>query len=113
MGVYRTPGVYIEPAGERFHLLNRVETGICAFVGVTAKGPVNDPQRLDSWDSFEAIFGDDGGYTTRAVRGFFENGGGHCVVLNVARKDGRAITPDDFIGGRGQQARGLRLLEDV
>lgn len=113
MGVYRTPGVYIEPAGERIQRLDRVETGICAFVGVTAKGPVNDPQRFDNYAKFENVFGDDGGYTAHAVRGFFDNGGAHCVVVNVARKDGRAITPDDFIGGRGTAARGLRMLEDV
>lgn len=109
MGVYRTPGVHIESAGERYQPLTEVKMGTCAFVGRTAAGEPNKPIRVDSWDRFCSVFGNDGGVTAQSVRGFFENGGTDAYVLNV--NTGGPLSPDDFIGARGREQRGLRALE--
>lgn len=112
MGVYRTPGVYVESAAERFRPLTEVEMGVCAFVGRTASGESNVPTRVDSFDRFVTLFGNDGGYTTQAVRGFFDNGGTSAYIVNVTPDDGRVVSPEDFIGRR-TTPRGLRTLERI
>lgn len=87
--------------------------GSCAFLGRTAGGESVYPVRLDSFESFRTRFGDDRGITSRAVRGFFENGGAHAVVVRVKPRDGAGLVPDDFVGAQGGAARGLRLLDGV
>lgn len=111
MGIYRTPGVHIESAGERFRPLTEVRMGTCAFVGRTRSGDPHKAIRVDSFDAYGKIFGNDGGYTAQAIRGFFENGGTDAYVVNIA--DGGLFTPDSFIGAKGTAARGLRVLERV
>jgi hypothetical protein len=111
MGIYRTPGVHIESAGERFRPLTEVRMGTCAFVGRTRSGEPHKAIRVDSFDQFTRVFGNDGGCTAQAVRGFFENGGSDAWVVNIA--DGSPISPDSFIGARGASPRGLRVLERV
>lgn len=113
MGLYRTPGVHIESAGERHHALTEVRMGTCAILGRTARGKSHMPTRISSWDRFCEVFGNDGGFTAQAVRGFFESGGVDCYVVNVSPEDGRPLEPDDFIGASGTSPRGLRALEDV
>src|SRR5207248_1856403 len=108
-----TPGVHIESAGERFKPLGEVRMGACAFLGRTQKGKSHQPVKVDSFDRFVSLFGNDGGVTTRSVRGFFENGGTEAYVLNVTPADGAPISPDDFIGTKGSVLRGLRALEDL
>ncbi len=111
MGLYKTPGVHIESAGERFRPLTEVPMGTCAFVGRTATGEPHRPVKVDSFERFVSIFGNDGGVTAQAVRGFFENGGTKAYVVNVNPDDGRTVSPDDFIGAKAE--RGLRVLERV
>jgi len=113
MGLYRTPGVHIETAGERYRPLSEVRMGVCAFLGRTASGESQVPVKVDSFDRFTRLFGNDGGFTTLAVRGFFENGGQEAYIVNVAPADGRSVAPDDFVGAKGPMPRGLRLLERV
>jgi phage tail sheath protein FI len=108
-GIYRTPGVHIETAGERFKPLEAARTGVTAFLGRTSGGASQSPVKVDSFDRYCAVFGNDGGTTCAAVRGFFENGGEVAYVVNVTPDDGRGLTPDDFIGAKGP--KGLRLLE--
>lgn len=113
MGLYRTPGVHIESAGERFKPLTEVRMGTCAFLGRTRSGDSHKPVKVDSFDRYCSIFGNDGSVTTQAVRGFFENGGSLAYIVNVNPADGRPVTPDDFIGAKGRILRGLRALEPV
>lgn len=55
---YRKPGVYLEEAP-----LNNPPSEVGAanaagvFVGVTQKGPINDPIRIESWSDFVTLFG--------------------------------------------------------
>jgi hypothetical protein len=60
-------------------------TRIAGFVGITEKGPMNEPTRLAHWDEFFEIFGyTQGSYISDSVFGFFKNGGTECWVVRVA-----------------------------
>ena len=111
--LYRSPGVHIESAGDRYLALDAVETGVTAFLGVCNQGPRNEPARVGSFEQFERVFGADDGFLTGAVRGFFDNGGKTAYVCNVAPEGGLDPTPDDYIGQQGTEARGLQALERI
>jgi phage tail sheath protein FI len=111
--LYKSPGVHIESAADRYVALDAVETGVTAFLGVTAQGPRNEPTRIGSYEQYEKIFGEGDGYMEASVRGFFENGGRTAYILNVAPRAGLDPTPDDFIGQQGVVPRGLQALEHV
>jgi phage tail sheath protein FI len=110
--LYKSPGVHIESAGDRYVPLERVETGVTAFLGVTDKGPRQLPTRVGSFEQYERVFGAGMSYMTHALRGFFDNGGRTAYVLNV---DSGSFdpTPDDFIGLQGVEPRGLQALERI
>src|SRR5207245_3768515 len=109
--LYKSPGVHIESAGDRYVPLEAVETGVTAFLGVTLQGPRQQPVRIGSFEQFEKVFGDDHGFFSAGVRGFFENGGRTAYVVNVEPEGGLDPTPVDYIGATGAEWRGLRALE--
>src|SRR5467141_198896 len=111
--LYKSPGVHIESAGGRYVPLERVETGVTAFLGVTERGPRNQPTRVGSFEQYESVFGATDSFMTHALRGFFDNGGRTAYLLNVAAEGGLDPTPDDFIGLQGTEARGLQALEAI
>ena len=80
------PGVYIQevPSGSR--AIAGVPTSIAAFVGYTARGPVNEPEQLFSFADFERTFG--GLHLdsplSYAMSHFFMNGGATAWVVRVA-----------------------------
>ena len=111
--LYKSPGVHIESAGDRFVPLEAVETGVTAFLGVTEKGPANQPTRVGSYEQYQKVFGAVDGYLTAALRGFFDNGGRSAYLVNVAPEGGLDPTPDDFIGLQGTVPRGLQALERI
>ena len=80
--LYKSPGVHIESAGDRYIPLEKVETGVTAFLGVTEKGPNNEPTRVGSYEQYAKVFGEAEGFMTGAIRGFFDNGGKTAYVLN-------------------------------
>src|SRR5437016_12643753 len=108
-----SPGVHIESAGDRYIPLERVETGVTAFLGATAQGPRNEPTRLGSFEQYEKVFGAGDDFMSHAVRGFFDNGGRTAYILNVAPAGGLDPAPDDFIGRQGTEVRGLQALERI
>jgi Bacteriophage tail sheath protein len=110
--LYKSPGVHIESAGDRYVPLERVETGVTAFLGVTDKGPRQVPTRVGSFEQYEKVFGAGSSFMTHALRGFFDNGGRGAYILNV---DSASFdpTPDDFIGQQGVEPRGLQALERI
>ncbi|MEU6535384.1 phage tail sheath subtilisin-like domain-containing protein [Streptomyces sp. NPDC047000] len=68
-------------------------TGVPAFLGRTAGGPIT-PQRLTLWPQFEAAYGGNPvGFLADAVRGFFDNGGivCHVVPLDESKPPGTAL----------------------
>lgn len=81
----RPPGVYaafVDPARPTLEIADTRTTG---FVGMSLKGPLNEPVRIANWDEYVETFG----YTTEhylsdAVYAFFRNGGTACWVVRVA-----------------------------
>lgn len=86
MPVYHTPGVYFEKVDTNKGKISGIRTDIPGFVGITEKGPVNEPVRLESWNQFQSSFGGfiPQSYLAYAVNGFFENGGDTCYVVRIA-----------------------------
>ncbi len=80
------PGVYIEEFAPGAPIQG-VGTSTAAFIGVAARGDMDTPTKVTSWDQFLATFGDQpvpGFYLWYAVRGFFENGGQVCYVVRAS-----------------------------
>ena len=81
------PGVYIEEIPSGVRTITGVATSITAFIGCALRGPVNDPQRIQSFADFERQFGglwvdSSLGY---AIQQYFLNGGTDAVVVRVVR----------------------------
>ncbi len=79
------PGVYIEEIDPGMHPIEGVSTTVAAFVGFAENGAL-DPTSISSFAEYTDGFGGFGvsGYLPYAVQGFFQNGGVHCYVLNLA-----------------------------
>jgi uncharacterized protein len=81
----RAPGIYQSFDSLAPPPMSIANTRITGFIGVTQKGPMNEPVRLTQWDEFVEIFGQTpDSYTTDAVYGFFKNGGTDAWVVRVA-----------------------------
>lgn len=67
---------------------------VAGFVGVAAKGPLDQAVAIEGWPQFVAIFGEflPNAFLAYAVRGFFDNGGRRCVVVRVAAPEVLAET---------------------
>src|SRR5712692_8906846 len=97
----RYPGVYIEELPSGVHSIAGVATSITAFVGYTARGPVDQAVRIANFSDYERNFGglqldSEIGY---AVQQFFQNGGSDAYVVRVAKGAAKAlITLADFAG---------------
>ncbi|GLF95279.1 phage tail sheath family protein [Streptomyces yaizuensis] len=78
------PGVSVIEKSSGTHLITGVGTSTAAFV---ATGVDGDPQQLQSWNSFGAVYLDPKATTKvsaavqEAVYGFFANGGTECWVV--------------------------------
>ncbi len=101
MAKIRLPGVYFEdnPKVERGVSLG--ETGVPAFLGVTQRGPLNEPVSVQSIQQFLRIFGEPvkDSYLYGSVFGFFLNGGTRCYIVRIAHV---------FRNGKGELARCAR-----
>jgi len=51
------PGVYVEEIPGGVRTITGVSTSVTAFIGFTARGPINVPTRLFSFGDFERQFG--------------------------------------------------------
>jgi uncharacterized protein len=80
------PGVYIEevPSGSR--AIAGVATAVAAFVGYTARGPVDEPIQIFSVAGFERSFGGlhASSALSYAISHFFLNGGATAWIVRVA-----------------------------
>jgi len=79
------PGVYIEEVPSGVRTITGVATSITAFVGRTARGPVNEPFMLTTFGDFERWFGGLSRLSSLgfAVRDFFQNGGSQAIVVRL------------------------------
>lgn len=81
----RPPGVYLAPAELKITALEMADTRITGFIGLTEKGPIDEPQRISNWDEFLEIYGYTAEhYLSDTVEAFFRNGGTTCYVVRVA-----------------------------
>src|SRR6185503_16555220 len=81
----RAPGIYQSFDSVAPPPLSIANTRITGFVGITQKGPMNEPTRISNWDEFVEIFGQtQDSYTSDSVQGFFLNGGTDCWIVRVA-----------------------------
>jgi Bacteriophage tail sheath protein len=86
----RAPGIYQTYDPVVIPPMSIANTRIAGFVGITQKGPMNEPTRLGNWDEFLEIFGySQDSYTSDSVYGFFKNGGTDCWVVRVAHNPAR------------------------
>ena len=105
------PGIYVQEQAGGARPIGAVGTSTAGFVG-TAPDPSARPNEavpVNNWSDFLRIFAEpeDAPSTdlSRAVYGFFDNGGGRCYVVNIAE--------GDPIAGGGRRRSGLTLLEAV
>ncbi|GHJ42759.1 hypothetical protein Cs7R123_01010 [Catellatospora sp. TT07R-123] len=110
MPVYSSPGIYVEEVSGGSRPIESVGTSTAGFVG-TAPDPTarrDEAVAVNSWSEFVRVFVGESTVSTplsRAVYGFFDNGGGRCYVVN--------IPSGDPLGGKGRHRSGLRLLEAI
>src|SRR5437899_11656804 len=90
------PGVYIEEIPSGVRTITGVATSITAFVGRTARGPVNDPTVINSFADFERQFGGlDVSYSlSYAVRDFYGNGGSQAIIVRLEKNSAKAKQND-------------------
>lgn len=91
MAERRVSGIEISEQSGADHAIDRVPTGIAAFVGRTLKGPVNRPVSVASFAEFQQVFGGlwQPSTLSYALEQFFENGGRSAYVVRVVN----AATP--------------------
>ena len=80
------PGVYIREIASGVRPIAGVATSIGMFVGMTKRGPLNEPTRVFGVKQFEDIFSADSslGELPDQVRQFFLNGGNQCFIVRTA-----------------------------
>jgi len=90
------PGVYIEEIPSGVRTITGVPTSITAFVGVAARGPVDEPTFITSFADYERQFGRIAADNPMAysVFQFYQNGGSAAIIVRVmgANADPATIT---------------------
>ena len=92
MPVYLHPGVYVEEISSGSKPIEAVGTSTAAFVGFTAKGPLDEATLITSFDDYERVYGGirdlgtapEGDPMGFSVAAFFLNGGTKAYVHRVA-----------------------------
>ncbi|AII10341.1 hypothetical protein EP51_39110 (plasmid) [Rhodococcus opacus] len=57
MPTYQSPGVYTQEIDSGSRPIEGVGTAVAAFVGLSEKGPFNEPTLVSSWPQFNSTFG--------------------------------------------------------
>jgi hypothetical protein len=83
----RPPGVYPAADEPRAKPLTVADTRVAGFVGLAARGPLDEPVLIRSWTEFLDIYGHSTeSYLARSIEGFFTNGGSSCYVVRIAHR---------------------------
>ena len=107
------PGVYIDEFAPGAPIQG-VGTNTAGFIGVAARGPINLPTKITSWDNFKTSYGSlpvPGTYLWYAVRGFFENGGQVCYVVRASNGTYQRLTLNDRTAAPGRPVVNLRARQ--
>jgi len=85
MPTYLSPGVYVEEIDSGSRPIEGVGTAVAAFVGLSEKGPFNQPTLVSNWTQFTKTFGGfvDGACLAESVFAYFQNGGGNSYVVRI------------------------------
>ena len=85
MAERRVSGIEISEQGGADNAIERMPTGIAAFVGRTLKGPVNRPLLVTSFADFQQQFGGlwQPSTLSYAVEQFFESGGSSAYIVRA------------------------------
>lgn len=103
MPEYLAPGVYVEEVPSGNKPIEGVSTSTAGFVGVTERGPVNEPTLVTSYADFTRKFGgyldhriftNDRDVLPYAVEGFFTNGGTRAYITRVVGSSAAYATID-------------------
>ena len=111
MPTYEAPGIYVEdvPGGAR--PIQAIGMSTPAFLGLVPRGDarVGEAVAITNWTQFVREYVPEHGIVTstplaRAVRGFIENGGGRCYVVNLGA--------GGELEGDARRRTGLAALDD-
>ena len=113
MPTYLSPGVYVEEVEAGSRPIEGVGTSVAAFVGLAAKGPVNEPTLVSNWTQFTETFGDfvENSYLAHAVYGWFLNGGGNCFIVRISAATATGAAQGDRATEAGAARRLHRHLD--
>jgi phage tail sheath protein FI len=108
---YYSPGVYVVEEQRGARPIGAVGTSTVGLVGVAPNAAARPGEAVgvSNWSDFLRVFGPETGTPTstplsRAVYGFFDNGGGRCYVVNIGEGD---------VAGSGTRRGGVNALEAV
>src|SRR5437016_500024 len=95
------PGVYVEEVPSGVRTITGVATSITAFVGRTARGPVNEAYTIHSFGEFEQKFGGLWSKSTLgyAIADFFRNGGSTAIIVRLFQNPAAPAAPAAGAGG--------------
>ncbi|AII10343.1 phage tail sheath family protein [Rhodococcus opacus] len=96
MPTYQSPGVYVEEIDSGSRPIEGVGTAVAAFVGLSERGPFNEPTLVSNWTQFTGTFGGfvDGACLARSVFAYFQNGGGNAFIVRIGDgTDGNGSKP--------------------
>lgn len=112
MPTYLSPGVYVEEVEAGSRPIEGVGTAVAAFVGLAAKGPVDEPILVSNWSQFTQTFGafTEGAYLPHAVYGYFLNGGGNCYVVRVGGNGSAPPARAELLAGGDTRLGAYRVL---
>jgi phage tail sheath protein FI len=102
------PGVYVRTLIDTQPPTTGVATSVGAFIGRTARGPVNTPVTCNGFADFQRTFGglDHDSAVSYQVNGFFANGGAQAEIVRLYRLPAVTIkgliTDDSIVAGTYQ-----------
>ena len=107
MLTYRAPGIYFEQRDASPPVMGPVRTDVAGFVGITSRGPLHWPVRIENMTQFRHVFGGEiaQGYLAYAVREYFADGGNACWIVRSADPDEARKAALDIV-----DAAGVRVL---
>ena len=114
----RNIGLPIRKPLPQEHIIIGAPTGVAAFVGRAAAGPISQPVPVGSFADFQTSFGGlwQGSELGYAVADFFHNGGQQAFVVRLqnASAANDPLSPGDYVPAGGPTTRqGLYALEQV
>lgn len=110
MLTYRAPGIYFEQRDASPPVVAPVRTDIAGFVGITSRGLLHWPIRIESMTQFRHVFGSEiaQGYLAYSVREYFADGGTACWVVRSADPAKASTAELDIVDAAGARVLNIR-----